>query len=275
VLDKNFLKEHHRVVQILKKLKNSPPRVLVLEGGLKKDREQLGRYWCSLLNCLEDPKPCLCCRRCSEIFNDRFPDIIILDGQNDSIKMEDVQVIQREKDHMPREGNFRIFLFNEAQNLSISAANSLLKVLEEPKDRNLFVLLVPQRINLLSTIQSRSFILTLKWKAPIYKNEEVERITEQLVRFWKDGKGLFEITQKKMDKEVIKSVIFIIQQSIFESVLDNRAGSLEVFFRERITGENLWKLTYTLEHSLYMLQCNVSPTAVFEWMALNLYKWFA
>jgi DNA polymerase-3 subunit delta' len=56
----------------------------------------------------------------------------------------------------PHEGHARIFLVRRAEELSPSAANALLKALEEPKPRTYFVLLCAQPDRLLPTIRSRS-----------------------------------------------------------------------------------------------------------------------
>jgi DNA polymerase-3 subunit delta' len=56
----------------------------------------------------------------------------------------------------PHEGRARIFLVRRAEELSQSAANALLKALEEPKPRTHFVLLCAQPDRLLPTIRSRS-----------------------------------------------------------------------------------------------------------------------
>ena len=56
----------------------------------------------------------------------------------------------------PHEGRARVFIIRRAEELSTSAANSLLKTLEEPGQRTHFVLLVSRPARMLSTIQSRT-----------------------------------------------------------------------------------------------------------------------
>ncbi len=268
---KNSLKEHERVIRILDKLSKAPPRVLILEGGDLFDREKIAKYWCMLFSCKGHIKPCLECKNCVDILNNRFPDLIWLDGKDKSIQKKEIEVIQREKDLMPRYGRFKITVFNEAQNLTISSANSLLKWLEEPRDKNLFVLLVPYRLYLLPTIQSRGFILTLKWKSPVKNDLHRDEVIEQLIGFWKTGKGLFKITQKKMDRDLVQLVVFALQQALFDSVSQGEGGVLNEFFASRISKKNLWNLTYFTDHALYMLMSNVSPSTTLEWLALHFY----
>lgn len=56
----------------------------------------------------------------------------------------------------PHEGKARVFIIRRAEELSVSAANSLLKTLEEPGQGTHFILLVSRPARLLSTIQSRT-----------------------------------------------------------------------------------------------------------------------
>lgn len=56
----------------------------------------------------------------------------------------------------PHEGRAKVFIIRRAEELSTSAANALLKTLEEPNDRTHFVLLTSQPDTLLQTIRSRT-----------------------------------------------------------------------------------------------------------------------
>lgn len=56
----------------------------------------------------------------------------------------------------PHEGKARVFIIRAAEELSVSAANALLKILEEPGKNTYFILLVTRPAKLLSTIRSRT-----------------------------------------------------------------------------------------------------------------------
>ncbi len=58
--------------------------------------------------------------------------------------------------YAPHEGKARVFIFRSAEELSTSAANALLKTLEEPGNRTHFILLSSQPDTLLQTIRSRT-----------------------------------------------------------------------------------------------------------------------
>ena len=275
-MNREFLLEHKRSIKILNMLKNSPPRVLIIEGGLCDDRVEIGKYWSALVNCpCDQSPPCLECELCRGIVEQRSPDFYILDGRHESIKIDQVRVIQRDRDIPPREANYRIFLFNEAQNLSVQAANSLLKVLEEPEDKNLFVLLVPQKTLLLPTIISRGFLLTLKWKIREFEEENIKKIIKGLLNFWVSGKGLFNILKgKKTDKNLVKEVIFSLQRSILNTISKDTLNDATEFFKKNITSSNFWNVSYVLNQAYLMLETNLSPEDILYWLAFNLYTIF-
>ena len=66
----------------------------------------------------------------------------------------------------PHEGKARVYIIRRAEELSISAANALLKTLEEPGRNTHFILLVSRPARLLSTIQSRTLRVRFARRLP-------------------------------------------------------------------------------------------------------------
>lgn len=67
------------------------------------------------------------------------------------------KVILERAPYPPHEGRARVFIVRRAEELSISAANAMLKALEEPGQGTYFVLLTARPARLLDTIRSRTF----------------------------------------------------------------------------------------------------------------------
>jgi len=82
----------------------------------------------------------------------RDPDI---QGGNLSIGIEDVRAVLHGLGYPPVEAQWRVILFREAERLSEEAQNALLKSLEEPPARTLFILTTAQPEALLPTVRSR------------------------------------------------------------------------------------------------------------------------
>ena len=106
--------------------------------------------------CGDDPGAM--CEPCAKIATGIHPDVVTLvrEGAAQIVPIESVrnQVIAR-IGFPPHEGEIRVFIVEEATALAPPAANALLKTLEEPPGRTLFVLCTTAPDQLLPTIRSR------------------------------------------------------------------------------------------------------------------------
>jgi len=105
-----------------------------------------------------DGDPETMCDACAKIASGIHPDVVTLvrEGAAQIVPIENVrtQVIAR-IGFPPHEGEIRVFIVEEATALAPPAANALLKTLEEPPSRTLFVLCTTAPDQLLPTIRSR------------------------------------------------------------------------------------------------------------------------
>ena len=113
------------------------------------------------LNCQAAPAPgeaCGTCEACAKIIHGIHPDVVTLvrEGAAQIVPIESVrnQVIAR-IGLPPHEADVRVFVVEEATAMAPPAANALLKTLEEPPSRTLFVLCTSAPEQLLPTIRSR------------------------------------------------------------------------------------------------------------------------
>ena len=117
------------------------------------------------VNCLEaqSERPCGECIQCRRIAAGQHPDVQVIDleaNQDGSatrreIGIDQVREVQHSATLKPYEGKYRVFIFQEAASLSQEASNALLKLLEEPPESVLFILLTSDVESIFPTIISR------------------------------------------------------------------------------------------------------------------------
>ena len=111
-------------------------------------------------NSAENPPFCKKCSNCIKMKNKTHPDIMTLDNEG-NIKIEQIRAITRDIHILPNEAQKKLYVIKNAQNMTTSAQNSLLKALEEPTGHVVFLLLADSKSSLLPTVCSRSIILQM------------------------------------------------------------------------------------------------------------------
>ncbi|MDE0137612.1 MAG: DNA polymerase III subunit gamma/tau [bacterium] len=111
------------------------------------------------LNCPDrgpDSEPCGACHSCSGVASSVSMDVMELDAASHN-KVEDIRELRAGVSTVASVGGARrVFILDEAHMLTKSAANALLKTLEEPPDHVHFVLATTEPYRLLDTVRSRS-----------------------------------------------------------------------------------------------------------------------
>lgn len=128
------------------------------------------------LNCLE-PKADSCgyCSSCLKISNNQHPDLHIIAGDEPQIKIDAIRQLQKEINLKAYEGKFKIFIIDNAHNLTAEASNALLKILEEPPRGSLIILISDKPGLLFKTVISRCKVV----KFPPLKRQALEGILKR------------------------------------------------------------------------------------------------
>ena len=109
------------------------------------------------LNCLDlrAGLPCGKCSACHKAASGNFIDCFVFRPEKTSIKIEQMRALQKVAVRLPVEGRKTVVIIEDADALQEAAANSLLKLLEEPPQSTVLILAVQNQDKLPSTVISR------------------------------------------------------------------------------------------------------------------------
>lgn len=108
------------------------------------------------VNCLTDGhgEPCNTCEICQSITEGRALDVIEIDAASNT-GVDDIRDLREKVGYAPNQARYKVYIVDEVHMLSTSAANALLKTLEEPPPHVIFVLATTEAHKILPTIMSR------------------------------------------------------------------------------------------------------------------------
>ena len=151
-------------------LKRSLERKAVAHAYLFVGPSHVGKMTLALnlaqaLNCEAAEPPCGECLSCQKIASAKHADVQIIglttDGNSTEAKpraeisIDQIRQMQHSASLPPFEGNYKVFIIDGAEQLSSEAANCLLKTLEEPVGKVIFILLATNDQFLPATVISR------------------------------------------------------------------------------------------------------------------------
>jgi DNA polymerase III subunit delta' len=121
-----------------------------------------------------DKAGCATCINCTSVIDGSHADIELIRTEGLSIKVDEVRELITRTSWSPSVGNYRVVVIEDADRLTESAANALLKVIEEPGARTVWLLCAPTLTDVLPTIRSRCRHLTLR-------TPSIEAVTKLLI----------------------------------------------------------------------------------------------
>src|SRR5713226_6350481 len=129
----------------------------IFSGARGVGKTTAARILAKALNCVKGPtpEPCGVCDSCKEIAAGSSLDVIEIDATSNR-GIDQIRELREMVRYAPAAARSKVVILDEAHMLTGEASNALLKTLEEPPDRVIFVMATTQPEDLVDTIRSRS-----------------------------------------------------------------------------------------------------------------------
>ena len=121
--------------------------------------------------------PCGVCSACIEIDADRYIDYVELDAASNR-GIDEIRDLLERAAYKPGIGRFKVFMIDEAHQLTKDAFNALLKTLEEPPEYLKFVLATTDPEKMLPTVLSRCLQFNLRPMAPEVVQQHLQQVLQ-------------------------------------------------------------------------------------------------
>ncbi|HUS89374.1 MAG TPA: DNA polymerase III subunit delta' [Desulfosporosinus sp.] len=137
---------------------NRLAHLLLFHGGSALHQREVALRLAQILNCSQPTQegPCQECYVCHKIISGNHPDVLWLKPLKTTIGIEQVLAWQQKVYLKHYEGNYKVSVIEQADAVTLPAANALLKVIEEPPERTVIILCAQNAEGIIPTIQSRA-----------------------------------------------------------------------------------------------------------------------
>ena len=135
-----------------------PTHAWLFTGPPGSGRSNAARAFAQALQCeVEDPRSRGCgrCHACLTVSAGTHADVKVLATENVTYKIDEVRELIAQAQDRPTSGRWRIFVMEDADRMTERATNVLLKAIEEPPERTIWMLCAPSPADVLVTIRSR------------------------------------------------------------------------------------------------------------------------
>ncbi len=155
------------------------PHAFIIEGQNGSGKKTICKSITAALSCIEKDKtqylPCMKCINCEKIFKGTSPDVITVNTNGKpTIGVETIRELKNHTYLSSNELEYKAYIIDGADKMTIASQNSFLKILEEPVTNVLYFLLCENAGVLLPTIISRAPIIRT---SPVSKKQLISYLS--------------------------------------------------------------------------------------------------
>lgn len=187
-------------------------------------------------------KPCNICKSCIEFESNNNPDFKIIAPDGNSIKIEQIRLLQSKAYEKPIISNRKVYIIDEAEKMTKEAQNCLLKTLEEPAEYITIILICSLENALLNTIKSRCMKIAFndiedkEIERYLKENYSMDNIDNSIIKACNGsiGKAVLSIDKVDVYRNIYDLIINIEKKDIVD-ILNNA----EILFNNK---DNIYEL---------------------------------
>jgi DNA polymerase-3 subunit gamma/tau len=243
-------------------------------------KTSLARILAKSLNCAEGPTvtPDKTCHACQTIAAGTSLDVVEMDAASQR-GIDDIREIRERVILQPVEGRYKVYILDEAHQLTDAAWNALLKLIEEPPPHLVFVFCTTELSKVIPTVRSRCQVFAfarprlpeiLQVLEHVAKAEEIEAPEQALTLIAQASRGSFRdavslldqlssATERKLTVQAVMQILGAIEEESLFRMLDlviagDSAGVLALIEELSGQGQDLGRLiSDLLEHLRYLM----------------------
>ncbi|HEX7056171.1 MAG TPA: DNA polymerase III subunit delta' [Bacilli bacterium] len=212
----------------------------IFHGPKGTGKRKAAMRFAQMLFCTADgPKPCENCAACRKFAHGNHPDLHVVAPDGGSIKIEQIRDLQRRFFYRSEEAQVKVYVIEQAELMTVQAANALLKFLEEPSAQIKAILLTENGHALLPTIRSRAQWVSFHaanpadMEAALMSEGHAPALVRAAVMIAAGQDEARELLQTNWFAELLNVMIQLCQESA-----DNPQGAL-VTLQQRLIKANL------------------------------------
>lgn len=216
--------------QIDELLKNTIKSKKIVNGYMFSGNGQTLNYeyakkFAKMVLCLEDEEKCdNKCKSCLMFEDNNHPDFYEINkSYQDSIKIDDIRLMQTKIIEKPIVSNKKIYIINNAEKMTIEAQNCLLKTLEEPPEFVTIILVVNNENNILVTIKSRCTKVS-------FTEENIQEFDDETKTRFEELEKIFGNVEKYLSIDLLNKLDILYKDK--DNILQNLEFINNIFIKK-------------------------------------------
>lgn len=210
--------------------KNRIAHAYIFDGEKGTGKKEIMKFFVKLMLCqnLSKNVPCETCRNCKRIESGNHPNLLQVEPDGQFIKVDQIRDLMSIMTKTSIEEGRKIYVIHQADRLNNSAANTLLKFLEEPDGNVTAILLTEQYQSILPTIQSRCQLIKFSSipREILLKQLQEQGVTYSMAATVSEVTNSFDVAiqlsqdeQFALARKTVLKLVKTVKQNVHEAML--------------------------------------------------------